>query len=268
MGGQKQPFRHYSKVLAKHGWNIVQGLNGGYVVLRVEKAIEIPYEYMRHAQLPAQSGGTPGSIDFTQIKDSSSNQPLKPTNDYSHIQLFEGLNFPYARRFIRIPKGRGQYGLEDNISSVSRTGVFGWEFEGHESPREYPTEKSMVIVPKKMEIEVAYANPTNIAPELTSRFIINLMKVLPLNPENSIHFEILKLVFAGKVPTIWYDPNINVVEQQDFKGTFGGINPIQWDGVEAWYQSPTEKVKDDEGRLSPKIIQIYPTITANKGGGA
>lgn len=149
------------------------------------------------------------------------------------MEVLIGQSVASGRFYAQMPQNTLQAIHPNNLIGRIRTQldqIFGWDYPGHESPYDNPTDASRVIVTENMTVEFGMRNPNLFPVRNTSRLIFNVIEFQPLDPRRPEDIDRLVSIVKGKVPSVQWTPGLAQAELKTFIDDFNTVPVVMQDG--------------------------------------
>lgn len=194
--------QRYTKLMARPG--DIRGLltKDGWLIFRVMLAELTYYDpYSFSTQFEATGTADSGQVEL-RIRDSADREILYHERKGEMWEVFQGYSQPYPKIFMKYNGerfGRLQKDLGDpNVQSTTGS-VFGFQFKGADSLYGKETGFSRFLVPPYQYVQFDILNPSGKAFYLDTRYVINKMKVEPLNPKDPDDVKLMVEILRGRI---------------------------------------------------------------------
>jgi len=147
-------------------------------------------------------------------------------------QIFMGISDPDIKVWYRYPMGATRKHLQNPLGAnsfypaLATTKYYGWLVNGEESTFEAPTTRGEFYQLPQQSLEFGIMNNSTREIDLVLRFIINYLKVEPLDKSKPEDMEIIKAMLTHKIPAKVWSPGLEAFHYGLANKNFG-IQPVR-----------------------------------------
>ena len=149
------------------------------------------------------------------------------------MEVLIGQSVQSGRFFHQIPQNTLQAIHPNNQIGRIRTQldqIFGWDYVGHESPYNNPTDVSRLIITENIRVESGMRNPNAFPVRNTSRLIFNVIEFQPLDPRRPEDIDRIVDIVKGRKPSVQWSPGLAQSPLQTFLDDFNTEPVLMKDG--------------------------------------
>jgi len=218
----------------KPNHNIGYSFAQGWLFAKVLETEIVPYDYTDWDYLAASTDDS----EYNVLVDSDSKEIFEVNKPNVLAEVFTGINDPLLRMQVTLPQPKPSGILQNSIGAPAIGAIYGWQFDGEQSPWENPTVMSRTVIPYKSIIAWALSNDALTGIQPVTRHYINYLNIVPLDPRKMDQQEtivgILKAGGRGHIPATLFSSGLTPFQYPTFENVYK-VPPVEYNGIYAWY---------------------------------